>query len=65
MGSPVEVVRDGGQRELVAVKLGLFDTADGRVEVEVELAEGDQVVVPSTGWRSCSASTCATATTCT
>jgi len=46
-GFAVEVVRDGGQRELVAVKLGLFDTADGRVEVEGELAEGAQVVVPS------------------
>ena len=46
-GFAVEVVRDGGQRELVAVELGLFDTADGRVEVEGELDEGDQVVVPS------------------
>jgi peptidoglycan hydrolase-like protein with peptidoglycan-binding domain len=46
-GFAVEVVRDGGRRELVAVKLGLFDTTDGRVEVEGELAEGDQVVVPS------------------
>ena len=46
-GYAVEVVRDGGRRELVAVKLGLFDTADGRVEVEGDLAEGDQVVVPS------------------
>ena len=46
-GFAVEVVRDGGQRELVAVELGLFDTADGRVEVEGELAEGDPVVVPS------------------
>jgi peptidoglycan hydrolase-like protein with peptidoglycan-binding domain len=46
-GFAVEVVRDGGRRELVAVKLGLFDTADGRVEVEGDLAEGDQVVVPS------------------
>ncbi len=46
-GFAVEVVRDGGERELVAVKLGLFDTADGRVEVEGDLAEGDQVVVPS------------------
>jgi peptidoglycan hydrolase-like protein with peptidoglycan-binding domain len=46
-GFAVEVVRDGGRRELVAVQLGLFDTADGRVEVEGELAEGDQVVVPS------------------
>jgi peptidoglycan hydrolase-like protein with peptidoglycan-binding domain len=46
-GFAVEVVRDGGQRELVAVELGLFDTADGRVEVEGDLREGDQVVVPS------------------
>jgi peptidoglycan hydrolase-like protein with peptidoglycan-binding domain len=46
-GFAVEVVRDGGRRELVAVKLGLFDTANGRVAVEGELDEGDQVVVPS------------------
>jgi hypothetical protein len=46
-GFAVEIVRRDGQRELVAVKLGLFDTAGGRVEVEGELAEGDQVVVPS------------------
>jgi peptidoglycan hydrolase-like protein with peptidoglycan-binding domain len=46
-GFAVEVVRDGGPGELVAVHLGLFDTADGRVEVEGELAEGDRVVVPS------------------
>jgi len=46
-GFAVEVVRAGGRRELVAVKLGLFDTTDGRVQVEGELAEGDQVVVPS------------------
>jgi hypothetical protein len=46
-GFAVEVVRDGGRRELVAVELGLFDTADGRVEVEGELAEGEPVVVPS------------------
>jgi hypothetical protein len=46
-GFAVEVVRDGGQRELVAVELGLFDTADGRVEVEGDLDEGDRVVVPS------------------
>jgi peptidoglycan hydrolase-like protein with peptidoglycan-binding domain len=45
-GFAVEVVRDGGQRELVAVELGLFDTADGRVQVEGDVAEGDQVVVP-------------------
>jgi hypothetical protein len=46
-GFAVEVVRDGGQRELVAVELGLFDTSDGRVEVEGDLVDGDQVVVPS------------------
>jgi peptidoglycan hydrolase-like protein with peptidoglycan-binding domain len=46
-GFAVEVVSDGGQRELVAVELGLFDTADGRVEVEGDLHEGDRVVVPS------------------
>ena len=46
-GFAVEVFRDGGERVLVPVKLGLFDTADGRVQVEGNLAEGDQVVVPS------------------
>jgi peptidoglycan hydrolase-like protein with peptidoglycan-binding domain len=46
-GFAVEVVRAGGRRELVAVKLGLFDTAGGRVQVEGDLHEGDQVVVPS------------------
>jgi hypothetical protein len=42
-GFAVEVARRG----LVAVKLGLFDTAGGRVQVEGDLGEGDQVVVPS------------------
>jgi peptidoglycan hydrolase-like protein with peptidoglycan-binding domain len=46
-GFAVEVVRDGGRRELVAVQLGLFDTAGGRVQVEGDLREGDDVVVPS------------------
>jgi hypothetical protein len=47
-GFAVEVVRADGQRELVAVKLGLFDTAGGRVQVvEGALHEGEQVVVPS------------------
>jgi hypothetical protein len=47
-GFAVEVVRADGRRELVAVKLGLFDTAGGRVQVvQGELREGDQVVVPS------------------
>ncbi len=46
-GFAVEVVRPGGRRELVAVKLGLFDTAGGRVQVEGDLRQGEQVVVPS------------------
>jgi len=46
-GFAVEVVRDGGRRELVAVRLGLFDAASGRVQVEGDLGEGDRVVVPS------------------
>jgi hypothetical protein len=47
-GYAVEVVRADGRRELVAVKLGLFDTAGGRVQVvQGDLREGDQVVVPS------------------
>ena len=46
-GFAVEVVRDGGRRELVAVQLGLFDTGGGRVQVEGDLRAGDRVVVPS------------------
>jgi hypothetical protein len=47
-GFAVEVVRAGGRRELVAVKLGLFDTAGGRVQVvQGHLREGDRVTVPS------------------
>ena len=46
-GFAVEVVRAGGRRELVAVTLGLFDTAGGRVQVEGDLRAGDRVVVPS------------------
>ena len=46
-GFAVEVVRDGGQRELVGVELGLFDTAGGRVEVDGDLTQGERVVVPS------------------
>lgn len=46
-GFAVEVVRGGERRELVAVTVGLFDTADGRVQVEGDLREGDHVVVPS------------------
>jgi hypothetical protein len=46
-GFAVEVVRADGRRELVAVKLGRFDTAGGRVQVEGDLRVGDRVVVPS------------------
>ena len=46
-GFAVELMRAAGRRELVAVKLGLFDTTAGRVEVEGDLDEGDPVVVPS------------------
>ncbi len=46
-GFGVEVVRDGGQRALVAVRPGLFDTTNGRVQVEGDLRAGDRVAVPS------------------
>ncbi len=46
-GFAVEVVRAGERRELVAVNVGLFDTADGRVQVEGDLRAGDRVAVPS------------------
>jgi peptidoglycan hydrolase-like protein with peptidoglycan-binding domain len=46
-GFAVEVVRAGGRRELVGVKLGLFDSGGGRVQVEGALRAGVSVVVPS------------------
>jgi multidrug efflux pump subunit AcrA (membrane-fusion protein) len=46
-GFAVEVVRAGGRRELVAVRLGLFDTGGGRVQVEGDVRAGDRVTVPS------------------
>jgi hypothetical protein len=46
-GFAVEVVRADGRRDLVAVKLGLFGTAGGRVQVEGDVRVGDRVVVPS------------------
>jgi hypothetical protein len=46
-GFAVEVVRAGTRRDLVAVKLGLFDTTRGRVQVDGALRAGDQVAVPS------------------
>ena len=45
-GFAVEVVRADGRRELVAVRLGLFDTGGGRVQVDGEVRAGDAVVVP-------------------
>lgn len=45
-GFAVEVVRPDGRRDLVPVKLGLFDTAGGRVQVDGDVREGDRVVVP-------------------
>jgi multidrug efflux pump subunit AcrA (membrane-fusion protein) len=46
-GYAVEVVRPGGARAQVRVRLGLFDTAAGRVEVGGALRAGDRVVVPA------------------
>ena len=46
-GFAVQVVQAGGRVKLVAVKLGLFDTAGGRVQVEGDLRRGEHVVVPS------------------
>jgi hypothetical protein len=46
-GFAVEAVRAGGRREAVAVRLGLFGSAGGRVQVEGDLRAGDDVVVPS------------------
>jgi hypothetical protein len=46
-GFAVEVVHAGERRELVAVNVGLFDTAAGRVQVEGDLRAGDHVAVPS------------------
>jgi peptidoglycan hydrolase-like protein with peptidoglycan-binding domain len=46
-GFAVEVVGGGGRRALVAVTLGLFDTAAGRVQVAGALRAGDRVAVPS------------------
>jgi hypothetical protein len=46
-GFAVEVARAGEQRDLVAVRVGLFDTAGGRVQVEGDLRAGDRVAVPS------------------
>jgi hypothetical protein len=46
-GFAVEVVRTGERRDLVAVQVGMFDTAAGRVQVDGDLRAGDRVMVPS------------------
>ena len=46
-GFAVELVRANERRDLVAVRVGLFDTAGGRVQVEGDLRAGDRVAVPS------------------
>jgi multidrug efflux pump subunit AcrA (membrane-fusion protein) len=48
-GYAVEVVGAGASHQLVPVSLGLFDDADGLVQVTAPgLAAGQRVVVPST-----------------
>jgi hypothetical protein len=48
-GYAVEVVAAGGANRLVPVSLGLFDDADGLVQVTGSgLAAGQNVVVPAT-----------------
>ena len=48
-GYEVEVAAgDGGQTRIVPVTLGLFDNANGRVQVSGALSVNDRVVVPST-----------------
>lgn len=46
-GFAVEVVGADGRRRLVAVKLGLFGSGGGRVQVAGDLRVGERVVVPS------------------
>ncbi|MFB4299623.1 hypothetical protein [Actinomadura sp. NTSP31] len=48
-GYAVEVAAgDGGRTRIVPVTLGLFDNANGRVQVSGALTSADRVVVPST-----------------
>lgn len=46
-GFAIEVVGDAGRRELVAVKLGLFDDAVGLVQVQGDLRVGEHVAMAS------------------
>jgi hypothetical protein len=47
-GYAVEVVGAAGARRLVPVRIGLFDDADGLVQVTGALSGGQRVVVPAT-----------------
>ena len=47
-GYAVEVAGAAGKRRLVPVRLGLFDTAGGLVQVTGALSAGQRVVVPAT-----------------
>jgi hypothetical protein len=47
-GFAVEKVDAKGVHHMVTVTLGLFDYANGLVQVTGNLSAGDQVVVPST-----------------
>jgi hypothetical protein len=47
-GYAVETVDARGVHHLVAVTTGLFDDADGLVQVSGALSPGDRVVVPAT-----------------
>ncbi|MDX6516164.1 MAG: hypothetical protein QOH73_1830, partial [Gaiellaceae bacterium] len=47
-GYAVETVDDAGARQLVAVSLGLFDDAEGLVEVtDTTVTAGQKIVVPA------------------
>ncbi len=47
-GDAVEVTGTGGARRLVPVTVGIFDDADGLVQVSGALTQGQRVVVPAT-----------------
>jgi hypothetical protein len=47
-GYTVEVLGAAGARRLVPVRIGLFDDANGLVQVTGALSGGQRVVVPAT-----------------
>jgi multidrug efflux pump subunit AcrA (membrane-fusion protein) len=47
-GYAVEVISAGNARRLAPVTVGLFDDADGLVQVTGALTPGQRVVVPAT-----------------